>query len=470
MNPKVTVIGAGLAGLEATWQLTKRGISVHLIDQKPDQLSPAHHSPLFGELVCSNSLRSEKPDTASGVLKQELRHFDSFILKTAEETRIPAGNALAVDREEFPRRLTDCISHNPLVSLTSQRVEDIAEFDFSAPVIVATGPMTDDGLYDSLCRLLGEKGLYFFDAAAPLVEEDSLDREIVFSQSRYEYGSLEQGDYLNCPFGQDEYLRFYEALTQAEKTVIHDFEKNLLFSGCQPVEALADEGIDTLRFGPMKPVGLTDPRTGKEPYAVVQLRQDNFAGTLYNLVGFQTRLLFPEQDRVFRLIPGLEQARFVRHGVMHRNTFLCSPRVLTEGYRSKTIPNLYFAGQITGVEGYLESVSSGLLAALSIACSLGVESSHNLPSLTKTVMGGLQAYVTGCDPDSFQPLKANFSVLEPLQKEEVRLYRNQFGLSGSGRPFKRSLYGLRSQLSLGELSLAKPNQNKHEEERQDHAD
>lgn len=444
---EVTILGAGLAGSEAAWQLARRGIPVRLLEMKPAELTEAHDSPYFAELVCSNSLRSEKAETATGLLKLELAYFNSLILETARACRVPAGNALAVDRAAFPRLITERLREHKLITICEKRVDSLEELGESYR-IVSTGPLTGGPFFDSLERHFGQKKLFFFDAAAPLVEGDSIDRRIAFRCDRYNAGQGD-GDYLNCPLSKEQYLRFYEALTQAERAEIHDFEKKLLFPGCKPVEDLADEGVDTLRFGPLKPVGIELPEGG-EAYALVQLRQDDFAGSLWNMVGFQTRLKFPEQERVFHLIPGLEKARFARYGVMHRNSFLNGPELLQGLYQCREDPKLFFAGQMTGVEGYLESAASGLSAALALAAELGCEDKAMLLPLRgrQTILGGLAAYVRSPSAD-FQPMKANFSLLDPLERTEVRALRQKYGLRRGGRKEKRLAYALRSLEHLG---------------------
>lgn len=441
----VLIIGAGLAGSEAAWQLAERGFTVELVDMKPSHLTPAHSLTDFAELVCSNSLRSTKAETASGVLKRELARENSLILKAAEETAVPAGNALAVDREAFPRKVSQYLHAHPKITIREELVTDLADSQ-GRRRIIATGPLTDGPLFESIQQFLGSEKLYFFDAAAPLIEGDSINTDKAFRSDRYDLG---EGDYFNCPLNEDEYRTFYEALMKAERAEVHGFEKNLLFSGCQPVEALAEEGFDTLRFGPLKPVGIKDPHTGQEAYAVVQLRQDNFAASLWNMVGFQTRLKFPEQERVFRMIPGLEKARFARYGVMHRNSFISSPEVLTDFYRCKKDDKTYFAGQISGVEGYLESCSSGLLAALSMAADLGAEVDLRPYQSGFTVMGGLASYVTSASPKHFQPMKSNFSLLKELTREDTTRLRRDYGLKGRGRRVRRLMYALRAYEALG---------------------
>ena len=405
MPERVTVVGAGLAGCEAAWQLAKRGVPVRLVDMKPAKYSPAHKSPGFAELVCSNSLKAEQLSNASGLLKAELRALDSLILRCAEATRVPAGGALAVDRTLFSEMITAEVNNHPLVRVESEVVDRIPE----GAAIIATGPLTDPALTGAITALTGVQALNFFDAAAPIVTADSLDMSKVFRASRYGKGS---DDYLNCPMSEEEYNAFYDALVGAELAELHDFEKKLVFEGCLAVEILASRGRQTLAFGPLKPVGLVDPRTGREPYAVVQLRQENNQGTLYNLVGFQTRLKWGEQKRVFGMIPGLEHAEFARYGVMHRNTYLDGPRVLGANYALKGNPMLRFAGQLSGVEGYMESTGSGLVAAIALACALRGKPEPDFTG--KTLLGALARHV--CTPNvNFQPMNANFGILEPLE-------------------------------------------------------
>lgn len=399
----VTVIGAGLAGVEATWQLAKRGIAVDLYEMKPEKSSPAHQSPLMAELVCSNSLRSDRLTNAVGLLKEEMRRFDSIIMKAAQSARVPAGGALAVDRDGFSRCITDALESHPMVKVFREEVTEIP----CGNVIIATGPLTSDALAASIAALSGKAQLHFFDAAAPIVHLDSLDMDRIYRGSRYDRGD----DYLNCPMSKEEYDAFVAALVEAETAPVHGFEENKVFEGCMPVESMAKRGQMVLAFGPMKPVGLIDPRTGKEAYAVVQLRQDNEEGTLYNLVGFQTRLKFPEQKRVFGMIPGLENAVYARFGVMHRNTFLNSPGFLDQTYQMLARPGTYFAGQITGVEGYVESAASGLVAGLSLALRL---KGCTVPAFPRTTaLGALGAYVSAPNRD-FQPMNCSFGLLEGL--------------------------------------------------------
>jgi methylenetetrahydrofolate--tRNA-(uracil-5-)-methyltransferase len=409
---RVTIVGAGLAGCEAAWQLVKRGIPVTLLDMKPHQKSPAHTSPDFAELVCSNSLRGDRLENAPGLLKQELRSLGSLILDAADQTRVPAGGALAVDRKGFSAHITKVLKNHPLVHYESQLVEDFPE----EPCIIATGPLTEGALFNKIQAAAGS--LHFFDAAAPIVAADSINRDIVFRASRYGRGD----DYLNCPFTQEEYHAFIDALITAQCADIREFEEEKLFEGCMPIESIAKRGGMAAAFGPMKPVGLVDPRTGKEPFAVVQLRQDDGAGSLYNLVGFQTRLKFPEQKRVFGMIPGLEEAVFMRYGVMHRNTFINSPGFLDRQFSMLEHPLRFFAGQLSGVEGYVESTSSGLLAGLTMAARLqGMPDPEFSP---ETAIGALGQYVSTPNKH-FQPMNINFGLLPPLDKR-VRGKQNRY--------------------------------------------
>ena len=405
MSKQVTVIGAGLAGCEAAWQLASHGIPVALYEMKPLCHSPAHHMNGFAELVCSNSLKAEHLTNASGLLKAEMKLLNSLILSVAEQTRVPAGGALAVDRDRFSEAVTEAISSHPLITIHRERVDAIPD----DPAIIATGPLTDAALADAIAGLPGFHALHFFDAAAPIVTAESLDMTKVFRASRYEKGA----DYLNCPMTQAEYDAFYDALMGAELAEVHDFDKKQVFEGCLAVEILASRGRQTLAFGPLKPVGLVDPRTGRAPYANVQLRQENEQGTLYNLVGFQTRLKWPEQKRVFSMIPGLEHADFARYGVMHRNTYLNSPDVLGRNYQVKERPLLRFAGQMTGVEGYVESTASGFLAAVSMAAKVQGKEPVEFPKTT--AIGALGRYISDGSIENFQPMNVNFSIISPLE-------------------------------------------------------
>ena len=402
----VTVIGAGLAGCEAAYQLAKRGIKVRLYEMRPAKTTPAHHTENFAELVCSNSLRSNELSNAVGLLKEEMRRLDSLIMRCADETQVPAGGALAVDREGFSKLVTKRIKEQENIEIIPKEVHEISR---NEPVIVASGPLTEGALYEEICSLVHDSCLHFFDAAAPIVTKESIDFSKAFFGSRYGKG---EADYINCPMNQAQYEAFYEALVSAEIVALHGFENKRVFEGCMPVEVMAKRGVDTLLFGPLKPVGLMPPGSDERPYAVVQLRRDNAAGSLYNLVGFQTNLKFGEQKRVFSLIPGLEQAEFVRYGVMHRNTFLNSPQLLDCFYRLKEHENIMFAGQITGVEGYIESASSGLLCGLNMARQiLGKEL---LDFTNQTAIGALAHYISDSSIVKFQPMNINFGIIEPL--------------------------------------------------------
>ena len=408
---KVTVIGAGLAGAEAAFQIAKRGVPVTLYEMKPKKRTPAHSSDKFGELVCSNSLRSLQITNAAGMLKDELRMLDSLIMKAADASAVPAGAALAVNREEFSSYITDTLRSDPLITVIEEEVESIPS---DGICVVASGPLTSDALARDIAAFFGDKRLFFFDAAAPIVDAQSLDYGIVFAQSRYDKGDA---DYLNCPMDKEQYLAFYEALINAEEAELHGFDKEeqkdlTVFEGCMPVEVMAKRGVDTLRFGPMKPVGLTDPRTGKEPYACVQLRAENKEKTMFNLVGFQTHLKIGDQKRVFGMIPGLENADFLRYGVMHRNTYINSPGLMLPTYGTVKRPELFFAGQMTGVEGYIESAASGLLAGLNAARLALNKEALIFPE--STVIGSMAAYISRGGTGKFQPMNANFGIIEPL--------------------------------------------------------
>ena len=406
---EIKILGAGLAGCEAALWLANQGVQVHLYEQKPLHFSPAHQKEGFAELICSNSLKAERLDSASGLLKEEMRLMGSSLLGCAEKTRVAAGGALAVDRDAFSQEVTQLVENHPNITLHRQRVEQIDE---SAPVLVATGPLTDGPLAADIQRLIGGQSLSFYDAAAPIVTAESLDMEKVFAASRYGWG---EADYLNCPFNKAEYEAFYEALSTAERAPLHDFDADgnlTVYEGCMPIEVMAGRGPDTMRFGPLRPVGLTDPRTGHRPWANVQLRSENRQNTMYNLVGFQTNLKFGEQKRVFSLIPGLEHAEFVRYGVMHRNTFLNSPKLMAENLALKAHPNVWFAGQITGFEGYMESAACGLLAARSILAAL--EGRTMTPPPADTMCGALIRYITSENKD-FQPMGSNMGILPPLE-------------------------------------------------------
>ena len=405
---KVTVVGAGLAGCEAAWQLAQRGIPVELVEMKPEKMSPAHHSADFAELVCSNSLRGDRLENAVGLLKEELRRLGSLILSCAEATRVEAGGALAVDRHGFSGLVTQKIRSHPNITVVAREMTRVPE----DPVIIATGPLTSDAMSDAIAEYFGQtEYLHFFDAAAPLVTAESVEMEKAWWASRYDRGTP---DYVNCAMNQNEYEAFVRELIHAEEAEVHGFEDKNVFEGCMPVEVMARRGVDTLRFGPLKPVGLKDPRTGAEPYAVVQLRQDNAAKSVYNLVGFQTHLKFGEQKRVFSMIPALRNAEFVRYGVMHRNTFLCSPKLLDRFYADRRNPMVAFAGQMTGVEGYVESAASGFLAAVAMAAKVQGREPVEFPK--ETAIGALGLYISDERIENFQPMNINFSIISPLEK------------------------------------------------------
>lgn len=402
----VTVVGAGLAGSEAAWQIASQGVPVTLYEMRPVRRTPAHHTDRFAELVCTNSLRANGLTNAVGVLKEEMRRFGSLILSAADRNAVPAGGALAVDREGFSGEVTRRLREHPLVTVVNEELTRIPE---DGIVVVATGPLTSPELSEQIRAMLGEEYFYFFDAAAPIVEKDSIDMEKVFFASRYDKG---EAAYINCPMTEEQFEAFYEALTTAETAEVKDFEKGMVFEGCMPIEVMAGRGKQTMLFGPLKPVGLVDPRTGKQPYAVIQLRQDNASGTLYNLVGFQTHLKWGEQKRVFSLIPGLENAEFVRYGVMHRNTFINSPKLLRPTYQFRGRDTLFFAGQMTGVEGYVESAASGLIAGFNAGrLAKGLEP-LTLPA--HTTLGSMADYITTADFRHFQPMNANFGLFPPL--------------------------------------------------------
>ncbi|MCE4048323.1 MULTISPECIES: FADH(2)-oxidizing methylenetetrahydrofolate--tRNA-(uracil(54)-C(5))-methyltransferase TrmFO [Bacillaceae] len=401
----VNVIGAGLAGSEAAWQIAKRGIKVNLYEMRPVKQTPAHHTDKFAELVCSNSLRGNALTNAVGVLKEEMRRLDSVIIESADLCAVPAGGALAVDRHEFAGRVTEMVKNHPNVTVINEEVTSIPE----GVTVIATGPLTSAALSESLKELTGEDYLYFYDAAAPIIEKDSIDLDKVYLKSRYDKG---EAAYLNCPMTEEEFDRFYEALISAETVPLKEFEKEIFFEGCMPIEVMASRGRKTMLFGPMKPVGLEDPKTGKRPYAVVQLRQDDAAGTLYNIVGFQTHLKWGPQKEVLQLIPGLENAEIVRYGVMHRNTFINSPKVLNATYQFKNRPNLFFAGQMTGVEGYVESAASGLVAGINAAKLVNGEEPIQFP--VETAIGSMASYITKTNAKNFQPMNANFGLFPEL--------------------------------------------------------
>lgn len=421
MQTSIRIIGAGLAGCEAAWQAAQHGIPVELFEMRPLVATGAHQTDQLAELVCSNSLGSNLPDRASGLLKQELRLLGSMLLACAEQTAVPAGGALAVDREEFANLVTSRIAAHPNITLIRQEVQQIPS---DSPVIVASGPLTSTALGEDICRWSGQDNLFFFDAIAPIVSGDTINMDIAFRASRYDRGQQTKGDYINAPLTKEEYDRFIKSLLAAPRIVLHEFEKKLeqgvragpadFFEGCLPVEIIASRGHDALSFGPMRPVGLIDPRTGKRPYAVLQLRQDNLAASLFNLVGFQTNLTYAAQKEVFRLIPGLERAEFVRFGQMHRNTFIASPFLLRPTLQAKDRPQLLFAGQITGVEGYMGNIATGLLAGLNAVRIMTGQKPFELPSTT--MLGALCQYITHADLKDFQPMKANFGIMPPLEQ------------------------------------------------------
>ncbi|MCI8980084.1 MAG: methylenetetrahydrofolate--tRNA-(uracil(54)-C(5))-methyltransferase (FADH(2)-oxidizing) TrmFO [Clostridia bacterium] len=409
---KVKVIGAGLAGCEAALQLAKNGISVDLYEMKPKKFSPAHSSEKFAELVCSNSLKAERIENACGLLKEEMRFFSSVMMEAADISRVPAGGALAVDRDVFSQYITDKIKSEPLINVIN---DEITEIDTDEYTIIATGPLTSDGLAEEIKRITGDNELYFYDAAAPIVTEESIDKSKVFKAARYDRGTA---DYINCPMTKEEYTEFYNALVNAETAPLKEFENQKVFEGCMPVEVMAKRGFETLTFGPLKPVGLVNPKTGRDDaYAVVQLRCDNKEGTLYNLVGFQTNLKWGEQKRVFSMITGLENAEFVRYGVMHRNTYINSPMLLDKYYRMKKYPKIFFAGQITGVEGYVESASSGILAGYNMSNLINGKDMFEPDS--KTCIGALPLYISNEGNTNLQPMNANFGIIEGLN-EKIR--------------------------------------------------
>ena len=408
MTQKVNVVGAGLAGSEAAYQLAQRGIKVNLIEMRPVKQTPAHHTDKFAELVCSNSLRGNALTNAVGVLKEEMRHLDSLIITSADKARVPAGGALAVDRHDFAGYITDTLRNHPNITVLNEEVNHIPE----GYTIIATGPLTTEHLAQEIVDITGKDQLYFYDAAAPIIEKDSINMDKVYLKSRYDKG---EAAYLNCPMTEEEFNRFYDAVLEAEVAPVNEFEKEKYFEGCMPFEVMAGRGRKTLLFGPMKPVGLEDPKTGIRPYAVVQLRQDDAAGTLYNIVGFQTHLKWGAQKEVIRLIPGLENVDIVRYGVMHRNTFINSPDVLNEKYELKGHDNLYFAGQMTGVEGYVESAASGLVAGINLAHKILDKGEVIFPR--ETMIGSMAYYISHAKNEkNFQPMNANFGLLPSLEK------------------------------------------------------
>lgn len=438
MNNYITIIGGGLAGSEAAYQIAKSGINVKLYEMKPCKFSAAHSNSNCAEIVCSNSFKSNLHTNACGLLKEELRMLDSLLIKIADETSVPAGQALAVDREKFSERVTNTLEEIPKIEIIRKEVTNIQELSENGIVIIATGPLTSEKLADSIKEITGEKELAFYDAAAPIIEKDSIDFDIAFYGNRYEQEKQkneeeedwrqrienQEASYINLPMNKEEYEKFCKELIEAEITQLHEFEKREIFEGCMPVEVMAKRGIDTLRFGPLKPVGFDDPRTAKRPYAVVQLRQDNEEGTIFNMVGFQTNLKYGEQKRVFSMIPGLENAEFIKYGVMHRNTFINSPELLENTYQMKKNKNIYFAGQITGVEGYVESISSGMLAALD-AIEQFKKNDKKITFSEETMIGALSNYISR-ENENFQPMNANFGIIPSLE-EKIKDKKVKYG-------------------------------------------
>jgi len=419
-NPDITIIGGGLAGCEAAWQAARRGATAKIYEMKPVKFSPAHESTLLAELVCSNSLRSDAINSAVGLLKEEMRRLGSLIMMAAEETKVPAGKALAVDRGKFAAFITQQIEDNPRIEIIRQEVTELPD-PAASPLIMATGPLTSSPLAASLAEITGQDQLSFYDAIAPIVHADSLDRAIIFQASRYDEGP---GDYLNCPMSEEEYLTFLTALKEADKVELKDFEEKKYFEGCLPIEVMAERGDETLRFGPMKPVGLPDPRTGQDAHAVVQLRMENIEGILYNMVGFQTKLTYAAQKRVFRLIPGMEHAEFARLGSIHRNTFVCAPKVLHPTLQLNERPDLFLAGQLSGVEGYLESTAMGLLAGIN-AARMTLGQSLLVPP-KETALGALITHLSLTDPKHFQPSNVNFGLFPAFNKKMPKKLRGQY--------------------------------------------
>ena len=408
----ITVVGGGLAGSEAAHQIAKLGIKVKLVEMRPVKISPAHNSGNLGELVCSNSLKSDSLDNASGILKAEMRQLGSLIIEAADNNRVPAGKALAVDRIKFAEYITDQIESNPLIDLVREEFEEIPE-NLDSPLIIASGPLTSESLSESIKKLSDSEHLYFYDSISPIIDSESIDHSIVYKASRYEKGDQEEGDYLNCPLNRDQYYELIDELLTSEKIETRDFEKGLYFESCLPVEVIAERGKDTLRFGPAKPVGLKDPRTGEIPYAVVQLRCENKEASMYNIVGFQTKLKYPEQRRVFRMIPGLEKAEFMRYGSMHRNTYINSPKLMRPSLQTRNNDMLFFAGQILGVEGYVESSAMGIIAGINAAKVMKGEPPIVPPR--ETALGSLIKYITDTQVKSFQPMNINFGLFPAVQ-------------------------------------------------------
>ena len=443
MSEKVIVIGGGLAGVEAAWQVANAGYEVDLYEMKPVKYSPAHHMATLAELVCSNSLKAKRLESAAGLLKAEMRVFGSICMECADIAEVPAGGALAVDRDIFSQLITERIENHPKINVIHEEVTEIPEGN----VIIAAGPLASDSLSDDIAKLCGD-GLHFFDAAAPIVTKESIDMESAFTASRYERGG--ESDYINCPMNKEEYENFYDALINAESADLHSFDKRKdVYEGCMPIEVMASRGKDTMRFGPLKPVGLRDPKTGHRPWAVLQLRKENSAGSMFNLVGFQTNLKFPEQKRVFSMIPALKNADFVRYGVMHRNTFIESPRLLNGDFSFIERENLFFAGQITGVEGYMESASSGIMAGLNMVRKLQGKETLVLPETS--MIGALSRYISDESVKNFQPMGANFGVLPPIEpkirdKQERYAALSARGLSDLEEYLKDKSYELKSEL------------------------
>ncbi|GIO96308.1 MULTISPECIES: FADH(2)-oxidizing methylenetetrahydrofolate--tRNA-(uracil(54)-C(5))-methyltransferase TrmFO [Paenibacillus] len=437
-SQRVTVIGAGLAGSEAAWQIASRGVPVTLYEMRPVVKTPAHHTDKFAELVCSNSLRANGLTNAVGVLKEEMRMLNSLVIGSADRNSVPAGGALAVDRDGFSGEITETLHQHPLIEVVNEEIQHIPE---EGIVVIATGPLTSPALSSQIRELMGEDYFYFYDAAAPIVEKDSIDMSKVYLASRYDKG---EAAYLNCPMTEEEFDAFYDALINAEVAQLKEFEKEIYFEGCMPIEIMMKRGKQTALFGPMKPVGLVNPHTGKLPHAVVQLRQDNAAGTLYNLVGFQTHLKWGEQKRIISMIPGLENAEIVRYGVMHRNTFVNSPRLLEQTYQVKTRPNLYLAGQMTGVEGYVESAASGLIAGINAARAAQGQEGIVFPQ--ESTIGSMAYYITHADPDNFQPMNANFGLLPSLEKRIRNKKEKNEALAS------RALDGVRIFINANELN------------------
>ena len=415
----IKIIGGGLAGCEAAWQVAEQGIPVHLYEMKPTKFSPAHNSSSLAELVCSNSLRSNAPTSAVGLLKEEMRILGSLLIKIADETAVPAGQALAVNREDFAAKVTELITEHPLITIFHEEQTEL-EQDDATPIILATGPLTSEKMAESLSKLTGKDRLAFYDAIAPIVSEESLNMDIIYSKSRWQDGP---GDYLNCPFDKEQYLTFIDELGKAETVPLKEFEDEKYFEGCLPIEVMRARGEDTLRYGPMKPVGLRDPKTGRDPYAAVQLRMENKEGTMYNLVGFQTKLTYPEQKRIFRLIPGMEDVEFVRLGSIHRNTFVCAPELLQDTLQLIDVPNIYLAGQLSGVEGYVESTAMGMLAGLNASRAILGQSVIAPPP--ETSLGALIGHLTQTDPKSFQPSNVNFGLFPAWETKVPKKLRGE---------------------------------------------